>query len=150
MATTNMSVKLRIDFLSSSKSLMPSERPMPMIGPMMGEMSMAPMMTAVELTFRPSEAIIVAKINTHKLTPRNSTPLLMAATTSSRWALSSSRLKRSRMNSLKSVSHAETEARRRSFFSVVSVVSFVSIIILPFLPPLRSGLPDRVWVFRPL
>lgn len=32
-----------------------------MIGPMMGEMSMAPIITAAELTFRPSDAIIVAK-----------------------------------------------------------------------------------------
>ena len=67
-----------------------------MMGPMMGEMSIAPMMTAAELTLSPSEAIIVAKISTQRFTPRNSTPLAMLATTSSRCALSSSsRLKRS-------------------------------------------------------
>lgn len=57
MATMNISARLRSDFLSSSKSLMPSARPTPMIGPMIGEMSIAPMITAAELTFRPSEAI---------------------------------------------------------------------------------------------
>ena len=80
-----------------------------MIGPMMGEMSMAPIITAAELTFRPSDAIIVAKISTHRLTPRNTTPLEIDATTSSRCALSSSRLKRPRRNSRISPSHAEEE-----------------------------------------
>ena len=42
-------------------------------------------------------APIVAQIRTHKLTPRNSVPLLMLAATSSCEALSSSRLKRSRI-----------------------------------------------------
>ena len=33
-----------------------------MIGPISGEMSIAPMMTAVELTFRPREAMKMAKM----------------------------------------------------------------------------------------
>ena len=41
----------------SSKSLMPAAIPIPMIGPIKGEINMAPMMTAVELTFRPTEAL---------------------------------------------------------------------------------------------
>ena len=48
-----------------------------MIGPIRGEMSMAPMMTAVEFTFRPSEAMKMAKIRIHKFAPLNSTPLRM-------------------------------------------------------------------------
>ena len=91
----NISAKLRSDFFSRSKSLMPSESPTPMIGPMIGEMSIAPMITAAELTFRPSEATIAAKISTQRFTPRNSTPFEIDATTSSRCAVSSSRLKRS-------------------------------------------------------
>ena len=119
----NISARLRSDFLSSSKSLMPSARPTPMIGPMIGEMSIAPMITAAELTFRPSEAIIVAKISTQRLTPRNSTPFETEATTSSRCALSSSRLKRPFINSRSSPSHAENER----FTFCVSSVRFSSI-----------------------
>ena len=64
---------------------------------------MAPIITAAELTFSPSDATIVAQIRTHKLTPRNSVPLLMLAATSSCEALSSSRLKRSRIKARNSV-----------------------------------------------
>ena len=42
---------------------------MPIIGPMSGEMSIAPMMTAVELTFRPSEAMNMANTSIHKFEP---------------------------------------------------------------------------------
>ncbi len=81
MATMNISVRLRSDFFSRSKSLMPSEKPTPIMGPMMGDMSMAPIITAAELTFRPSDAIIVAKISTHRFTPRKTTPFSIAAYT---------------------------------------------------------------------
>ena len=50
---------------------------MPMMGPISGEMSIAPMMTAVELTFSPSEAMKMAKISTQRLTPLKLTPLLI-------------------------------------------------------------------------
>ena len=52
--------KLRPERLSRSKSVMPIARPMPMMGPISGEMSIAPMMTAVELVLRPSEATRMA------------------------------------------------------------------------------------------
>ena len=97
MLTTNIHRKLRSDFLSSWKSLMPSDRPMPMIGPISGETNMAPIMTAVELTFSPSDAMNVAQINTQRLVPRNSTLLVMLATTSACVALSSPRSNRSRI-----------------------------------------------------
>ena len=81
--STLMSVatpKLRAERLSSSTSLMPTASPMPMMGPMRGEMSMAPMMTAGELTLSPSEAMKMAKMSTHRLAPLKLTPLLICAT----------------------------------------------------------------------
>ncbi len=75
MLTTNIHRKLRSDFFSSWKSFIPMESPMPIIGPMSGDISIAPMMTAVEFTFSPSEAMNVAQMSTHRFVPRNSTPL---------------------------------------------------------------------------
>ena len=66
--------------LSRSKSLVPRAKPAPMIGPMSGEMSMAPIITAVEFTLRPTEAITMEKARIHTLVPRNQILLLM------RWA----------------------------------------------------------------
>ena len=37
------------------------DKPIPNIGPINGEISMAPTTTAVELTFKPIEAIIIEK-----------------------------------------------------------------------------------------
>lgn len=48
-----------------------------MIGPIKGEMSMAPMITAVELILRPMEAIKIAKIKVHKAEPEKLTPRLI-------------------------------------------------------------------------
>ena len=61
---------------SMSISIVPMAKPMPIMGPMRGEMSMAPMMTAVELTFRPSEAMRMAKMSTQRLPPRKVMPAL--------------------------------------------------------------------------
>ena len=62
---------------SISKSLVPRAKPIPMMGPIRGEMSIAPMMTAVELTLSPSEAMRMAKMSTHRLPPRKVMPLLI-------------------------------------------------------------------------
>ena len=43
-------------------SLIPIESPTPKIGPIRGEISMAPITTAVELVFRPIEATSIEKI----------------------------------------------------------------------------------------
>ena len=94
--STLMSVataKLRHAFLKSSMSLMPMASPMPMMGPISGEMSMAPMMTAVELTFKPSEAMKMAKMSTHKLAPRKLTPWLICSITCVRSSMSGMMLK---------------------------------------------------------
>ena len=56
-------------------SLIP--RPRPNIGPIRGDMSMAPMMTGMELTFNPTDAMIMATARIHALGPLKSTLLLM-------------------------------------------------------------------------
>ena len=81
--------KLRKAFLISSKSLIPTPRPIPIIGPISGEINMAPIITAVEFVFNPKDAINVAKINTHKFVPRNTIPLRIASTVSSSRSCSS-------------------------------------------------------------
>jgi hypothetical protein len=48
-----------------SISLIPIERPIPRIGPISGETSMAPITTAEELMFKPMEAIIIEKTRIH-------------------------------------------------------------------------------------
>ena len=61
MLIITIMLKFRSDFRRSDMSKVPTANPMPLIGPISGEMSMAPMMTAVELTFNPTEAMIMAK-----------------------------------------------------------------------------------------
>ena len=72
---TTMIKKFRNDVLRRSSSRVPTESPMPVIGPIIGEINMAPMMTAVEFTFNPTEATMMAKASTQRFTPRNSTLL---------------------------------------------------------------------------
>ena len=67
---------------------MPTASPMPMIGPIRGDISMAPMITAVELTFSPNDAMKMAKISTHRLAPLKETPLLIWAMISCSFSLS--------------------------------------------------------------
>ncbi len=67
---------------------MPRANPAPMMGPMSGDISMAPIMTAVELTLSPNDAMRMAKIKIHRLAPLNSTPARMLATVSSSFSLS--------------------------------------------------------------
>jgi hypothetical protein len=84
VATLNSVAIIRLwnDLFISSKSCTPTARPMPIIGPISGEMSMAPMMTAVELTFSPNDAINIATMSIRILTPRNETPSRIAASAS--------------------------------------------------------------------
>ena len=53
------------ELLSVSISLIPTDNPIPKIGPIKGDISMAPITTAVELTFNPIEAITMEKIRIH-------------------------------------------------------------------------------------
>ena len=60
------------------------------MGPISGEMSMAPMMTAVELVLRPREAIRIARTRIIMLVPRNETPSRMSCSAEvcgSSWSL---------------------------------------------------------------
>ena len=52
-------------------------KPIPMIGPIIGETSIAPITTAAEFTFKPNEQIKIANTNIHKLVPLKTTPLSM-------------------------------------------------------------------------
>ncbi len=54
-----------------------------MIGPMRGDISMAPMITAVELVLRPSDAMNMANIRTQRFVPRIIIPLWILELTSS-------------------------------------------------------------------
>ena len=56
------------------KSLIPIPKPIPMIGPIKGDISIAPTITAGEFTFKPSDAKKIANINTHKFVPRKTMP----------------------------------------------------------------------------
>ena len=73
---------------SSEKSLIPAPYPIPMIGPISGDMSIAPMMTAVELTLRPIEATKIANIKIHRVAPRISTSLRIRSSITSSSAIS--------------------------------------------------------------
>ena len=44
-------------------------KPLLSIGPISGEINIAPIITAVELTFKPTEATIIAQAKIHKLAP---------------------------------------------------------------------------------
>ena len=93
---TNITRKFRNAFFSSSASFVPRESPMPMIGPISGEISIAPMMTAVELTFRPTEAMMIEKARIHTFGPRNQIPLRIcsaAASVSMSFRMSARRLR---------------------------------------------------------
>lgn len=56
---------------------MATDKPTPKIGDINGDISIAPMMMAVELVSKPIEARIEEHSNIHKLYPRKVTPLLM-------------------------------------------------------------------------
>ena len=79
----------RMDALRRTASFVPRARPIPMIGPISGEMSIAPIITAVELTFRPTEAIMTEKARIQTLGPLNHMLLfiLIAASPVSIWSL---------------------------------------------------------------
>ena len=57
-----MTPKLIRELLKVSISFIPIESPIPKIGPIKGDISMAPITTAGELVFKPIEAIRIEKI----------------------------------------------------------------------------------------
>ena len=70
MLMTTITMKFLAAFLSSSVSLVPRARPAPRIGPITGEMSIAPMMTGIELTLRPTAAMMMAQARMMTFGPR--------------------------------------------------------------------------------
>ena len=79
---TVATAKLRNERLISSKSYMPNPSPIPMMGPISGEINIAPIITAGELTFNPNEAMKMAKIRIQIVEPLNSIPLRIDSTMS--------------------------------------------------------------------
>ena len=69
--------KFSIDSLTRRLSWMPRPKPKPWMGPITGEMSMAPIMTGIELTFSPTEAIMIAQARMNTLCPLNAMFLRM-------------------------------------------------------------------------
>ncbi|KAF5033624.1 hypothetical protein DSECCO2_604770 [anaerobic digester metagenome] len=58
--------------LRSKESFIPTAIPVPMIGPISGEISMAPIITGVEFTLSPTEATITANARIQTLGPLKS------------------------------------------------------------------------------
>ena len=67
--STNIVPKLISDFFSVSISFVAMERPTPKMGPIKGDISMAPITTAVELAFSPTEHTKIEQIKIHAVAP---------------------------------------------------------------------------------
>ncbi len=76
--------KLMSDFFSVSISLMAIDKPIPKIGPMRGEINIAPMTTAVELALRPMEATNIEHIRIQAVAPLKGISLMIASMVLSR------------------------------------------------------------------
>ena len=66
------------DDLSRPVSFIPSPSPIPKIGPRRGEISIAPMMTGIEFTFRPTDAMMMENTRIHTFGPLKYILFLMA------------------------------------------------------------------------
>ena len=60
MLITTMTAKFFRASRTSTVSFVPRPMPKPRIGPITGEMSMAPMITGMELRLRPTDAMMIA------------------------------------------------------------------------------------------
>ena len=67
--TSTITIRFLNADLISSVSSVPSPRPIPKIGPISGDTSIAPMITAVEFTLRPTDAKTMAHTRIHTLGP---------------------------------------------------------------------------------
>ena len=74
---TTITLKFFNDSFTKRLSSVPRPNPKPKIGPITGETNMAPMMTGMELTFKPTEAIIMAHAKIKTLVPRKAMFLRM-------------------------------------------------------------------------
>ncbi len=80
---TIMMAKFINDFFMVSISLTATERPTPKIGPINGEINMAPITTAVELAFKPMEATKMEQTNIQAVAPLKEMSFLIASIVSS-------------------------------------------------------------------
>ena len=77
MLMDTMIRKFLSESLTNWLSRIPNPKPKPRMGAITGEMSMAPMMTGIELTLSPTEAIMMAQARINTLAPRKCIPLRM-------------------------------------------------------------------------
>ena len=88
MLITTITTKFLKESLTREVSLIPTPRPKPRIGPITGEMSIAPMITGMELRLRPTAAMMIAQKRMNTLGPRNAIPPRMRwiAASTSTWS----------------------------------------------------------------
>ena len=67
------------DFLSVSISLIAKDIPTPKIGPINGEINMAPITTAVEFAFNPIDATKIEQIKIQAVAPLNGMSFFIAS-----------------------------------------------------------------------
>ena len=73
-------IKLIKDFLRVSMSLVAIDRPTPRIGPIKGEINIAPITTAGEFAFKPTEQTNIEHIKIHAVAPLIETSFFIADT----------------------------------------------------------------------
>ena len=112
--------KCLADTKSVSLSFIPTPSPIPKIGDINGEISMAPMITAGELRSKPSEAIIMEHINNQALAPRIRLLFLIAIIVPSRSEPS--------LISIKSWNHSLVEAQSSFKISPVDRFCFIGFV----------------------
>ena len=71
MLMATMTRKFSSESFTSLLSWMPSPKPKPRMGPITGEMSIAPIMTGMEFTFRPTDAMMIAQARMKTFGPLN-------------------------------------------------------------------------------
>ena len=76
--------RLMSDFLRVSISLTAMDIPIPKIGPIKGEISIAPMTTAVEFAFKPTEATKMEQIKIQAVAPLKDISAFIASIVASR------------------------------------------------------------------
>ena len=62
-------IKFSVDFFNVSMSLIAIAIPKPNIGPIRGEINIAPITTGIELAFNPTDATKIEQINIHAVAP---------------------------------------------------------------------------------
>jgi hypothetical protein len=77
MLMTTITLKFFIDSFTKRLSSVPRPNPKPKMGPITGEINMAPMMTGMELTFKPTEAMMMAQAKMKTLVPLKAMFFLM-------------------------------------------------------------------------